>query len=125
MSFSKVISVSWDGTLVEKFQVESLRNGWLSNPIQQSILEHEIGGMRMPDRKDPNKDKKMGMGNREQPGPGQRTPGRDFEEDDLSTGSRQGGHHSYNQGKQGGAGSFDREDREREQPGSKQKDQKK
>ena len=74
--------------------------------------------------KDPNKDKNMGMGNREQPGQGQRTPGRDFEEDDLSTGKRQGSGHSFNQGQQG-KGSFDREDREKEQPGSKQKDQKK
>ena len=77
----------------------------------------------MPDRNDPNKDKNMGLGNREQqPGQGQRTPGRDFEEDDLSTGKRQGGGHGFNQG-QGGASNFDREDREREQPGSTQKDQ--
>jgi hypothetical protein len=77
----------------------------------------------MADRNNPNKDKNMGMGNREQPGQGQRTPGRDFEEDDLSTEKPHGGH-GFSQGQQGGASSFDREDREREQPGSKQKDQK-
>jgi hypothetical protein len=78
----------------------------------------------MPDRNDPNKDKNMGMGNREQPGQSQRTPGRDFEEDDLSTGTPHGGSHGFKQGQKGGASGFDREDREREQPGSKQKDQK-
>jgi hypothetical protein len=78
----------------------------------------------MPDRNNPKKDKNMGMGNREQPDQRQRTPGRDFEEDDLSTGKRHGGGHGFQQG-QGGPSSFDREDREREQPGSKQKDQKK
>lgn len=69
------------------------------------------------DKHDPNQSKNMGTGNRGDQGGGQNAPGREAN-DDLSTGNRAGGSHmspSENE--------FEREDRDREQPGSKQRDQ--
>lgn len=72
---------------------------------------------------DLNRDKNMGSGNKGDQGgqqPGQHAPGRDPNED-ISTGGRQGGTRGTN--REGFQGDLDREDREREQPGSKQVDQ--
>ena len=75
----------------------------------------------MPDNA--NRDKNMGAGDREDPGHSQRqgAPGRD-QNDDLSTGGRQGGG-VRGSNREGFEGGLDREDREREQPGSKQTNQ--
>ena len=67
--------------------------------------------------KDLNKDKGMNKGGSYQEEQGrQQAPGRDPSHD-LETGGRSGG------GVQGNRGGIDREDKEREQPGSKQKNQ--
>jgi hypothetical protein len=50
--------------------------------------------------------------------PGQKAPGRDSN-DDLNRGNKPGG---VQGSERGGQGTFNREDREREQPGSKQQD---
>jgi hypothetical protein len=70
----------------------------------------------MPDDKNQDLNKNMGA-NREQEGTGQKAPGRDVN-DDLSTGNRQGGGIRGTERE----GQPDREDQERQQPGSKQTD---
>lgn len=62
-----------------------------------------------------NKDKGMGAGTHDKKNQSQNAPGRGVN-DNLSTGGRSGS------GVQGSERGLDREDREREQPGSKQKD---
>ncbi len=66
------------------------------------------------DKHDLNQDRNTGAGNRDKQGDGQQAPGRDAN-DELSMGKRPD--HQQNSNRE-----FDREDRDREQPGSKQRD---